>query len=94
MLHLIYANVGETTAFKKAMFRLSKKLFENGFSSSVGFNETFSVATIHLDTFKNPDILGSTLDMIHSMLYLITQDMENFDSSNLYPDIVRFCKNL
>lgn len=93
MLQLVYANVGRPKAFKKAMFRLSAKLSENGFASSVDFNDTFSVATLHLDTFKNPVILGSTLNMIHTTLSLIALDIENFDCLNLYPDIVRFCKN-
>ena len=93
MLQLLYSNVGEPKAFKKAMFRLSSKLSDNGFATSVGFNENFSVATLHLDTFKNPAILGSTLIMIHSTLSSIASDLDNFDCSNRYPDLVRFCKN-
>lgn len=93
MLQLVYANTGKPKAFKKAMFRLSSKLLENGFAIFVGFNETFSVATLHLDTFQNPAILGSTLNIIHSTLSSIALDIDNFDCANLYPDIVRFCKN-
>jgi len=93
MLHLIYANVGKQKAFKKAMFRLSSKLSENGFASSLSLNETSCVATIQLVNFKNPAILPSTLNMISSILSMIALDIDNFDCSNLYPDIVRFCKN-
>lgn len=94
MLHLVYANVGKPLAFKKALFRLSSELSDCGYKSSVGFNENFSVATLHLDTFKNTAELGYTLDMIHATLSLVALDIKGFNRSNLHPDIVRFCKNL
>lgn len=93
MLQLLYANVGKQKAFKKVMFCLSKRLSDNGYASSLSFNESFSVATIHLDSFTNTALLGSTLTMINSIISLLALEVHDFDCSNIYPDIVRFCKN-